>query len=77
VEKRPERGLVVRKDGRIRRQMTIYLPPKTVGRLKLHMVLTDQEISDFASRAIEALLEQEHAADPESAAQGQSRVTES
>ena len=49
-------GIVQRRDGRVRRRMTVYLPPDLAKKLKIHAVIEDREISDVVAEAVEKLL---------------------
>ena len=49
-------GIVQRRDGRVRRRMTVYLPPDLAKKLKIYAVSEDREISDVVAEAVEKLL---------------------
>jgi hypothetical protein len=50
------RGLHVRKDGRVRRRITAYLPPELAQHLALNAVATGREVSDVVAAALAAYL---------------------
>lgn len=49
-------GIVQRRDGRVRRRMTVYLPPDLAKKLKIYAVSEDREISDVVAEAVEKML---------------------
>lgn len=50
------KGIHVRKDGRVRRRITAYLPPELAQHLALHAVATGREVSDVVTAAVAAYL---------------------
>lgn len=50
------RGLVQRQDGRVRRRMTVYLPPDLARELAVRCAATGEDISDAVSAAVQAYL---------------------
>jgi hypothetical protein len=50
------KGIHVRKDGRVRRRITAYLPPELAQHLALHAVATGREVSDVVAAAVSAYL---------------------
>lgn len=46
-----------RNSKRQRRQVTLYLEPDLAKRLKLHAVLSEQEMSDVAAKALQGYLD--------------------
>jgi hypothetical protein len=50
------KGLVERKDGKVRRRMTVYLPPDLARSLMLRSLETGEEASELVSRAVSRFL---------------------
>jgi hypothetical protein len=49
-------GVVRRLDGRVRRRMTVYLPPDLAQKLQVSAVTNGREVSDLVTEAVERLL---------------------
>ncbi len=50
-------GLVRRASGRVRRRMTVYLPPELARELALHAVTQGEDVSDIVAAAVAKHLE--------------------
>jgi hypothetical protein len=50
------KGIHVRKDGRVRRRITAYLPPDLAQRLSVEAAATGREASEIVSAAVAAYL---------------------
>jgi hypothetical protein len=50
------RGLVVRTDGRIRRRMTVYLPPELAREISVRCAGDGRDVSDLVTDALTAYI---------------------
>jgi hypothetical protein len=48
------RSLVARRNGRVRRRMTVYLPPELAQQLAVHCTMKNVEISNVVAEAVAA-----------------------
>jgi hypothetical protein len=48
------RSLVARRNGRVRRRMTVYLPPELAQQLAVHCTIKNVEISNVVADAVAA-----------------------
>ena len=55
----PGPGIVKRQDGRLRRRMTVYLPPELAKALSIHCATEGLELSHVVTEAVASLLQQQ------------------